>query len=64
MKRTVGHLADENGKAGRLHANFLPSGGKTIQLVDSDASGNLILDEVKFAKLETDKRCVAAGRQR
>ncbi len=28
---------------------------ETIQLVDSDASGNLILDEVKFAKLKTDQ---------
>mgnify|MGYP006997556907 FL=1 len=49
--------ADENGKAkDGLHANFkLAKSGETIQLVDSDASGNLILDEVKFAKLETDQ---------
>ena len=49
--------ADENGKAkDGLHANFkLDKSGETIQLIDSDASGNLILDEVKFAKLETDQ---------
>ena len=49
--------ADENGKAkDGLHASFkLAKSGETIQLVDSDASGNLILDEVKFAELETDR---------
>ncbi len=49
--------ADENSKAkDGLHTNFkLDKSGETIQLIDSDTSGNLILDEVKFAKLATDK---------
>ena len=49
--------ADENGNAeGGLHANFkLDKAGETIQLIDSDSDGNLILDEIKFAKLETDQ---------
>jgi len=48
--------ADEDGKAEKgLHANFkLAKGGETIQLIDSDKDGNLILDEVEFAKLDPD----------
>ena len=48
--------ADEDGKAKEgLHANFkLAKGGETIQLIDSDKAGNLILDEVEFAKLGPD----------
>ena len=48
--------ADEDGKAEKgLHANFkLAKGGETIQLIDSDKAGNLILDEVEFAKLDPD----------
>ena len=49
--------ADDNGKAeGGLHANFkLDKTGETIQLIDSDSDGNLILDEIKFAKLGADQ---------
>ena len=49
--------ADENGKAEvGLHANFkLDKAGETIQLIDSDSDGNLILDEIKFAKLGTNQ---------
>ena len=48
--------ADEDGKAKEgLHANFkLAKGGETIQLIDSDSTGNAILDEVKIAKLGPD----------
>ncbi|MDE2714680.1 MAG: CotH kinase family protein [Verrucomicrobiota bacterium] len=48
--------ADEDGKAKEgLHANFkLAKGGETIQLIDCDKDGNLILDEVEFAKLDPD----------
>ncbi len=48
--------ADEDGKAKEgLHANIkLAKGGETIQLIDSDKAGNLILDEVEFAKLGPD----------
>ena len=48
--------ADEDGKAEEgLHANFkLAKGGETIQLIDCDKDGNLILDEVEFAKLDPD----------
>ena len=48
--------ADEDGKAKEgLHANFkLAKAGETIQLIDSDKAGNLILDEVEFAKLGPD----------
>ena len=49
--------ADDNGKAEvGLHANFkLDKTGETIQLIDSDSDGNLILDEIKFAKLGADQ---------
>ena len=49
--------ADENGNAeGGLHANFkLDKAGETIQLIDSDSGGNLILDEIEFAKLGPDQ---------
>ena len=39
-----------------MHANFkLDKAGETIQLIDSDSGGNLILDEIKFAKLGPDQ---------
>jgi hypothetical protein len=49
--------ADENGKAKEgLHANFkLDKEGETIQLVDSDKAGNLILDQIQFPKLVSDQ---------
>ena len=49
--------ADENVKAtDGLHANFkLDKSGETVHLIDSDAASNLILDEVKFAKLDADQ---------
>ena len=48
--------ADEDTDAKGLHANFkLDKAGETIQLIDSDSDGNLILDEIKFAKLGADQ---------
>lgn len=49
--------ADENGKAKEgLHANFkLDKEGETIQLIDSDKAGNLILDQIQFPKLVSDQ---------
>ena len=49
--------ADENVKAKEgLHANFkLDKEGETIQLIDSDKAGNLILDQIRFPKLVSDQ---------
>ncbi len=52
---------DEDGKAEQgLHANFkLSRNGETVMLVDTDTSGNQVLDTVVFEKQEKD---VALGR--
>ncbi len=53
---------DENGEDAPdgLHANFkLSKGGETVMLVDTDARGNVVLDQVTFGEQETD---VAFGR--
>ena len=53
---------DENGEDAPdgLHANFkLSKNGETVMLVDTDARGNMVLDQVTFGEQETD---VAFGR--
>ena len=49
--------ADENGKAKEgIHANFkLASSGEVVRLIDSDARGNALLDEVIFADQKPDR---------
>ena len=45
---------DENATEG-LHANFkLSKSGETVMLVDTDAQGNTVLDQITFGEQETD----------
>ncbi len=52
---------DEDGKAAEgLHANFkLSQNGETVMLVDTDARGNQVIDEITF---EQQKKDTAIGR--